>query len=1302
MPNFDPLLASAIRRVFVAAESMVKPPVENAIPFDRIIVPAGHGHDATESLPPVTLLRSSDLLEVTFRFVNLALTRTGPPHLVRNKASSPAFLIAVFGPQHLLEQAFFADAGGNIRQSPPTGDEQAASPPSPATESPGYPVQAILSKASRLVFRVGTEEIAYTETGLVSAMGRLPLSVVPHAEAYSSLLSWSAVAANAGVLDRVSRSVTAATKAASRPATTGRAATARPQVPGDRHAANLLTALSTYARTQRTASQIDARFGAHSAVAAVAHGVDVGKLLGPSHRPTRTPPKLREPYATETAIELPWRLQLSPHGKGAFAHSAAVVDHAGRVELWHTRLGTRVDAPPTDTPGQQPAVNENDPATRTVRAVWTREFDVADWAPDRQPLEFPVEDLGDPATLPPFRAALSQRDRMLIVHETSNYHAPGMPRTWTPTPVAVNNLMLTALGGWLDSEVRFDHTSTELTLEEWKHRATMGRDHYVKVVYSGLLAPFGHRASLVKVTERKVVAGDDHATLYQRIFVVVRQPERSFGSSGSVAQKNRMPFTWVRILTASTPPLALPESLYPGVGQIFMPKIAVPTGSPAPFRFRVLARDVDNHLLEFEGPMVFIEDSRFGKADTATALAQANKSAAISYPMRGQRVAYAPPGDADDTTLATAAMRFDAELDTAGGGAARNYILPVLTTASATVPALSAFTGQSDPVLLGYPTVYADNGFGGKGKNDGEVFLALVKADGAAADAVTMGFHAKSDRSGGFVSPSVDVKALARRVGPVGGDLATLASDAKSFDVGSMFGLDTAKLFGILPLAQLLPKTGGVLPKFVTQAVSSVTALQQSIAQVQSILAGQASAFTAQTAAVRAAVEALVQHASEFADATAKLAASPPVVADFAPILSGIHDAATLLSGTLAAVDNSLALPRPVAEQLDALLRLLAEATAAASDIDELIGLITSFYAGGLVPEVINARLDWETQLTNWPDDSTKIFVPGGDAKLRLVAEIRGTLRGGAPQALTSCSLPPFELRLMGATHFVSIRVAVMEFSARPGHKPDVNVRLEGAGQGIEFAGPLAFVETLKQIIPFDGFSDPPYLDISTSGLRAGFDLAIPDLAMGIFALTNVHLGAELIVPFIGESLEFRFFFATRENPFRLQVALFAGGGFFAITISPDGLRVIEASFEFGAAVAMSFVVASGSLSVMAGIYFRLEISGATQQVQLTGYFRARGEVDVLGLISACIELYLELSYLEEGGKAKAIGKASISIEVSVCFLSFSVSVSCEKKFAGAAGDPTFVQMMGPYTDSHGQAHEPWLEYCRAFAAEAA
>ena len=270
-----------------------------------------------------------------------------------------------------------------------------------------------------------------------------------------------------------------------------------------------------------------------------------------------------------------------------------------------------------------------------------------------------------------------------------------------------------------------------------------------------------------------------------------------------------------------------------------------------------------------------------------------------------------------------------------------------------------------------------------------------------------------------------------------------------------------------------------------------------------------------------------------------------------------------------------------------------------------------------------------------------------------------------------------------------------LEFSAVPGAKTDVNVVFRKPG-GVRFAGPLEFVETLREIIPFDGFSDPHYLDVSPAGIRAGFDLAIPTVAMGVFALSNITFSAAFEVPFIGESIAVRFAFASRQNPFRLQAAFFAGGGFFAIVITPKEVRELEAAFEFGAAVALNFGVASGSVSVMAGVYFRLRTQAGVTDAQLTGYFRARGEVDVLGLITASIEIYLELTY--ETATGKAVGRASISIEVSVCMLSFSVSVSCEKKFAGSSGDPTFDEVMGVHPLAVAGAPRPWDEYCDAFA----
>jgi hypothetical protein len=87
----------------------------------------------------------------------------------------------------------------------------------------------------------------------------------------------------------------------------------------------------------------------------------------------------------------------------------------------------------------------------------------------------------------------------------------------------------------------------------------------------------------------------------------------------------------------------------------------------------------------------------------------------------------------------------------------------------------------------------------------------------------------------------------------------------------------------------------------------------------------------------------------------------------------------------------------------------------------------------------------------------------------------------------------------------------------------------------------------------------------------------------------------------------------------------------------------------------------------------------------------------VLGLISASITLELSLTYEFDTGKM--VGRASISIEVEVFFLSFSVEVSCERRLAGSNGDPTFAEFLGieagvPLPD----VPPAWSDYCAAFA----
>jgi hypothetical protein len=122
----------------------------------------------------------------------------------------------------------------------------------------------------------------------------------------------------------------------------------------------------------------------------------------------------------------------------------------------------------------------------------------------------------------------------------------------------------------------------------------------------------------------------------------------------------------------------------------------------------------------------------------------------------------------------------------------------------------------------------------------------------------------------------------------------------------------------------------------------------------------------------------------------------------------------------------------------------------------------------------------------------------------------------------------------------------------------------------------------------------------------------------------------------------------------------------------------------------------------MAGSYFRMEQDACS----LAGYLRLGGHVDVLGLITASLELYLELRYEFESGKC--VGTATLTIEIDVFIFSGSVSITCQRKFAGSNGDPTFRDLMGvdptltlpqELAAISTATEYPWRDYCEAFAA---
>jgi hypothetical protein len=378
----------------------------------------------------------------------------------------------------------------------------------------------------------------------------------------------------------------------------------------------------------------------------------------------------------------------------------------------------------------------------------------------------------------------------------------------------------------------------------------------------------------------------------------------------------------------------------------------------------------------------------------------------------------------------------------------------------------------------------------------------------------------------------------------------------------------------------------------------------------------------------------------------------------------------------------------------------------AMTGVEEAVGTIGEFarILEMLTGEERTLRFDWNPEIDSWwfpgvnPAGNDPIFRANDKRGLLIAVEAKVKKQeGGSPKISVNCGLKHFDLVLIAPASFLELNFEKIEFSIDSAAKMDVDVLLSD----IKFVGPLSFVEVLRDLIPLDGFSDPPFLDITPKGIDAGFSIGLPTINVGVMSIANLSLGAGFTVPFIGQPLSVRFNFCTREQPFMLTVYMFGGGGFFGVTIDPHGVQILEASFEFGASISIDLGVASGGVSVMAGIYFRMEKDAAS----LTGYFRLGGHVDVLGLITASLELYLELRYEFETGKC--IGKAQLTIEISVFIFSGSVTVSCERKFAGSNGDPTVREMLGfrpdlTLTQELGLIDDDteyaWREHCEAFA----
>ncbi|MFD7768935.1 hypothetical protein [Streptomyces sp. NPDC059787] len=325
-------------------------------------------------------------------------------------------------------------------------------------------------------------------------------------------------------------------------------------------------------------------------------------------------------------------------------------------------------------------------------------------------------------------------------------------------------------------------------------------------------------------------------------------------------------------------------------------------------------------------------------------------------------------------------------------------------------------------------------------------------------------------------------------------------------------------------------------------------------------------------------------------------------------------------------------------------------------------------------------RYVWKTKLRKpqpEPPDNT-FLLDVTDAVLTLDARTTVSKDGGQN---TSVEGRLRDIALVIAD-VVRVEIADLKFRTVPGNKPDVSA----SGLEMRFLGELRFIDTLRSALPADAFGSGAYVDVQPWGIRTGYTLALPTIGIGVFSLANVSLKTELTIPFDPDkAISFRFAVAERQRPFNVVVSMFGGGGNVSVLVDAAGRIEVEGAIEFGGGAALNLGVASGGVTVMAGVRFEVR----DKLVKVGGYLRCNGFLSVLGIVTVSVEFYLELTYEKHDNESVIRGRGTLTVSVKIAFFSKSVSLELERSFSGAPGDPSFVDCFDKETH--------WEDYCLSF-----
>jgi len=885
---------------------------------------------------------------------------------------------------------------------------------------------------------------------------------------------------------------------------------------------------------------------------------------------------------------------------------------------------------------------------RTVRAVWLRDPQGASLVSN------PNQVIAEGQSGHPWSMIPTPRDRADLVRlsmKTGSDEYGGRARAIKA------RLALSPLGGQLVAEGTWDEPGVS-SLSSWQQRIWQGRDTYAKVVRRGFLYPWGFKAA--EITEGvRVFRADSSGTIRafweKRVSIALTEPTIDLGGTGAAtdAAKRGALFSEVTCLTVQTPPLAPVANATPINGQwagmkVYTPRIRTRNGTSA-FPFDLVGIDSDGNEVSFSQPLLFAQQKVAGPR------AVRNSEGRFS------------PRDV-----------LDPNFSEAGAAELRAYY-------DSSVPSTDKaadFAGSS--------VSYAKNASKSTDADDGDLLL-----EGDASAATTMPTSQIVFGITNSLPGLPGVEGMEDELRILQEDLESLLEE---FQPNNFPIISEARVF-LEDTSRMAQQTIAAALNYPRQYLENAFDEAKNSAQVYMQQAeGAANEFLMDAAKAGGLVTPNLN--------VAGLSRTLGNVYGDAMAVKGMFDDGRITPGEafkalelLGGVSLADLIPNPYPG-----VGADGKPTGAALKIE------STFVDTGLDTERLVVTMSMDMAAAGESGDGVLESIPLISVdKARLVVALESvvpTVSGSASWSVRGeftdfvVHLVPFD-----GLQFVDVDVARIVFTAGSGKSTNVDVDV----REVDFGGLLSLLKTLAAYLPF---GDMLVIDVDSSGIEASFSVELPTIALGAFAISGISVGAELGIPFSSGPVRFGFLMSKPEDPFSLTVSGLGGGGWLEQSLGLKGIERLSIAGFLEASIKVDFGVASGGVTARAGFQFAIgppepAVDGVDEALSLTAFASLNGNIDVLGIASTSIDVYVGLSVIvptDLPDYAKLHGIATCTLRVSVAFFSESVTFEVERTMKAAYIDPG---SLGRRARSAGEipvatfrdawSSEAWGQYCGAF-----